>query len=79
MDAKPESPVHKRILQAFVEDDLSDIECHADEWFLPSPVTDDGELPAGAQKAIGSSNHAASPYECTQPSPLMHAIDEAPE
>jgi hypothetical protein len=51
-----------------ITDNLDDIECHADEWILPSLS------PTTSSRSGRTSTH--SQFECTAPSPLIHDICE---
>jgi hypothetical protein len=54
--------------QNLLTDDLSDIDCHAREWVLPSP-----DSTMSTQSRRSSAEHE---FECRIPSPLIHNISE---
>jgi hypothetical protein len=62
------SSILSHTMQDIHTDKLSDIECHADEWELPSPESTVTSHP--------SCSYADHRFECRSPSPLIHPVDE---
>jgi hypothetical protein len=59
-------------IRTLLIDSLGDIECHADDWVLPTVNSTPTSWP-------GLASHPDQQFACRFPSPLIHSMSEDPE
>jgi hypothetical protein len=60
------------LIRTLLNDSLEDIECHADDWVLPTVNSTPTSWP-------GLASHPDQQFACRFPSPLIHSMGEEPE